>query len=84
MATPITNPPPQSWPTRSTGSPIASSSPRASPVYSCIVAPNPAGDGTPKPGRFGVEDVVPTSCSTNGPQIAGVSGLPWTSTTVIS
>src|SRR4051794_20859131 len=79
MATFSTWAPPQSWPTRSTGSPIRSSSPTSQSRYSVIVAPKPAGSGAPKPGGA---SRTTSRCRepASGSHSAGVSGLPCTNT----
>ena len=57
---------------------------RATSTYSSLVAPKPSGTGMPKPGSCGVTTSVRWRCSSSGPQIAGVSGLPWTRTAVMA
>ena len=69
--------PPQSCPTRSTGSPKASTSVMSHPRYSSAVHPNPAGTGAPKPGGDRVVASTRSSSARSGPQTAAVSGVEW-------
>src|SRR6266540_948593 len=74
---------PQSCPTRSTASPISSSSLTSQAKYSSAVAPNPSGTGAPKPGGDAITTSDRANSARSGPQIPPVSGLPFTNTTVI-
>ena len=75
---------PQSWPTRSTGSPMASSSVASHATYSSAVAPKPSGTGAPNPGGDRVRTSVRPNSARSGDQTAAVSGLPCTKTAVTS
>ncbi len=71
---------PQSWPTRSTGSPIASSWSISQSTYSCFVHPKPSGMASPNPGKRGQTTSSRVSRATTGSQNSGVSGTPGTRT----
>ena len=79
-----TNPPPQSCPTRSTGSPRRSISATSQLAYSSIVAPNPAGRAASNPGSDRATVSGRSSAAKRPCQTAGVSGTPWTKTAVMS
>ena len=71
---------PQSWPTRSTGSPISSIWRTIQAAYSSFVAPNPSGTGQPKPGSASATASSRVSSASTGSHNAAVSGTPWTKT----
>ena len=77
-------PPPQSCPTRSTGSPRRSSCAASQSAYSSIVAPKPAGRALSNPGSDSATVSGRSSAASRPCQTAGVSGTPWTKTAVMA
>ena len=76
----LTSPPPQSWPTRSTGPSRAATSSTSQAAYSSLVAPNPSGHGHPKPGSRSATTSSRASSARRGSHTSAVSGTPWTRT----
>src|SRR4051794_33148541 len=80
MATPTTCAPPQSCPTRSTGSRKRSNRATNHSRYPETVAAKPLGSGTPKPGGDSAIASSRSSSPSRDAQTAALSGLPCTST----
>ncbi len=69
---------PQSWPTRSTGSPTRSSRAISQSTYSSLVERKPSGRGAPNPGRSQASTSVRVRWRRTPSHTRWVSGTPWT------
>src|SRR5438876_6650752 len=71
---------PQSWPTRSTGTPARSISRTSQSTYASLLASKLAGRAHPKPGSDGVTTSARRRRARSGAHRRCVSGTPWTRT----